>query len=182
MSLLVKSLKAKYPKLFPLNDLKTNLDALLKENLKYKRLVFTSKENHYKVAFFTYLLQNEVPKADIINSYDVIETYLSNNADYASITNIDKECMCITHGFNEPENKRLLEYTSFVISNLCNKNRNICLYLKGGIPQGLATVLQENEFVVINLDNLLKGVPSVVVSHETSSSRATSNIDDIYDM
>lgn len=181
MSLLVKSLKAKYPKLFPLDDLKSNLDILIKENLKYKRLVFTSKNNHYKVAFFSYLLQNGVPKADVINSYDVIETYLSNNADYVSITNIDKECMCITHGFNEPENKRLLEYTSFVISNLCNKNRNICLYLKGGIPQGLSTVIQENEFVVINLDNLLKGVPSVV-SHETSSKRLETDVDDIYDM
>ena len=136
----LKSIKARYPMLFPLkcgkDDFIKTLD--FTKSIEDKQIVINSNSMDYKPLMIGFLLKylsthNKYPTIKVLNVHEVIEIYLTDdiNREILTLSDINHDILFLTAGYSEPNNKAMKDCVGFLMNNYCLKDKYLFIYLKG---------------------------------------------------
>lgn len=163
----LKSLKARYPELFPLNSSKEDFIKYLTyyKNIEDKRLIVTSNNIQYNPHMIAYLFKylskvDKYPTVTLLNAHEVSEIYITGSQDgtMLRLSDIQSDILFLTAGYNEPSNKSLKDCIGYLMNSYILKDKVLFIYLKGSSPlvrdiESLGKNLQLPFYNVNNITN-----------------------------
>lgn len=148
----------KYKMLLPINSDKESFNKTMNyiadKNIKGNTLILGSS-NNFKMPFMSMLFNHlkyvdRAPTLEVINAYQLVEMYFGDNGERLPIGTSKKEVSCYTIGFNEPPNKKTLEFLSYL---MYQGRGTTWIYLKGENRE-LVKIAEELNYTILDLDNL----------------------------
>ena len=135
----LKSLKARYPDLFPLDCSKDDFIKYLEffKTVNDRSLIVNSKNLNYKPYMVAYLLKyltytDKYPSIMVLNAHEISEIYITGSQDGSllRLSDINADILFLTAGYSEPSNKSLKDCIGYLMNSYALNNKNMFIYLK----------------------------------------------------